>query len=172
MKRIQGDLFPEIIENIGSGLWAVRFDIRNREKGYDYYEKFFDREPTVEDVRELLIRAIDIYDKSENVNSFFIGGIPMWLDKATRTGLAYTITVEEAEGNETTSLWYEAEPPVEFTLPVSIMKRMLGAVEVYAKETYNVTLRHKAAVYELKDVQSLLKYDFKTGYPDKLQFNF
>jgi len=172
MKRIQGDLVPEQVENIGGGLWAVRFDIRNREKGYDYYEKFFDRLPEVEDVRPLLIEAIDIYDKSENINSFLIGGIPMWLDKATRTGLAYTITVEESLGNETTSLWYESEPPVEFTLPVGIMKQMLGAVEVYAKETYNVTLRHKAAVYDLNDVQALLKYDFRTGYPDKLQFNF
>ena len=172
MKRIQGDLIPESIENIGGGLWAVRFDIQKPEKGYDYYEKFFDREPTPEDIRPLLIEAIDIYDKSDRVNSFLIGETPMWLDKATRTGLAYTITVEEALGNETTSLWYEAKPPVEFTLPVEVMKQMLGAVEVYAKETYNITQKHKAAVYEIESIEELLGYDFGGGYPDKLQFNF
>jgi hypothetical protein len=170
MKRIQGDLNPEQTENIGGGLWAVRFDIQKQEKGYDYYEKFFAGEPATEDVRPLLIEAIEWYDKSENVNSFLIGVIPMWLDKATRTGLAYTITVEETLGNETTSLWYESEPPVEFTLPVEVMKQMLGAVEVYAKETYNVTQKHKAAVYEIESVEELLQYDFRSGYPDKLEF--
>lgn len=126
--------------------------------------------PTIEEVRADKIAEIAAYDKSEYVNSFVCADMPMWLDKATRTSLAYTIEVEAACGNEITRFWYESQPPISFDLPISLLKGMLAALEQYAKATYDVTQNHKKNVYALETVEDIENYDHTAGYPEKLVF--
>lgn len=54
------------------------------------------------------IRKIQVqgYDSSENVNRFYLGGLPLWLDKATRVGLVNSITIEKNAKRSETCLWF------------------------------------------------------------------
>ena len=116
------------------------------------------------------VAAIEEYDSSPAVNGFYVSGFSMWLDKATRTSLAYTIDVEETAGGQITKLWYDSLPPVSFDLPISLMRAMLSQLEQYAKQTYNVTQAHKAAVFNLNTINEVENYEYTTGYPEKLNF--
>jgi hypothetical protein len=60
---------------------------------------------------------------------------------------------------------------VPFTLPIALAEALLLQLEAYAKETFNRTQSHKAAVYELATIAEIEAYDFTAGYPEKLVFN-
>ncbi|NDV81322.1 DUF4376 domain-containing protein [Bacteroides sp. 51] len=122
------------------------------------------------EAKEEKIAKIIAYDSSNAVNCFYVSGMPMWLDKATRTSLAYTIEVEAEADQQVTRLWYDSQPPVPFDLPIPVMRKMLSALEQYAKVTYDVTQGHKAAVYGLETVEEVQTYDYTAGYPEKLSF--
>lgn len=123
--------------------------------------------PTVESVREGKIIEINRYDASEAVNSFSIGGAPMWLDKNMRVGLMNSISIEKASGRTETNLWFGG---VNFTFTIEQALGMLNALELYALDCYNTTQRHIAAINTLTTKEEVEAYDFKTGYPDKLNF--
>lgn len=128
-------------------------------------------EPTKE---ELLQRAkayvkneIRKYDSSSEVNEFFINGLSVWLDKATRAGLKLRFEAETTMGNENTSLWYGNQ---QFPLPLSQAMQMLYAIEIYASACYDNTQAHLAKVEELTTIEECEAYDYKVGYPEKLNF--
>ena len=128
-------------------------------------------EPTEE---ELLHRArayvkneIRRYDSSSEVNEFFINGLPVWLDKATRAGLKLRFEAEIAMGNENTSLWYNN---MQFPLPLSQAMQMLYAIEIYASACYDNTQAHYANVEALATIEECEEYDYRVGYPEKLNF--
>ena len=62
-------------------------------------------EPTIEDIRKRKKDEIARYDSSDEVNTFYMQGQQMWLDKATRAGLMLRLQAEQAMGKETTTLW-------------------------------------------------------------------
>ena len=131
----------------------------------------FERIETLDGVRARVIAAIEAYDKSEAVNQFFVAGMPLWLDRDTRTSLARTIAVDQEAGEPTCSIWYEGPPPFEFKIPIDMAGPMLDALERYAKACYNVTQGHIAALYALDTAADIEAYDYRAGYPDKLEFN-
>ena len=49
--------------------------------------------------------------------------------------------------------------------------QLLSALEMYALECFNVTASHKAAVGELKTIEDVNVYDYKTGYPKMLEMS-
>ena len=49
---------------------------------------------------------------------------------------------------------------------------MLKDLEVYAKQTNNVTHQHKAEVIALTSIEDVEAYDVTNGYPEKLVFLF
>ena len=51
-------------------------------------------EPRIYEVRKELIRLIQEYDTSKEVNAFFVGERSVWLDKATRVGLVNSLHVQ------------------------------------------------------------------------------
>ena len=67
---------------------------------------YTDLEKTVEDYRELKRSEIISYDKSEEVNKFYIQDYSVWLDKGMRVGLKLRFESELAMGKTETSLWY------------------------------------------------------------------
>lgn len=108
---------------------------------------------------------IDRYDSSSSVNSFLLNGMEVWLDKATRVGLMNSTSIAKAMGQAKTTLWlgrYQLEVDCDKAI------QLLSALEMYALECFNVTAAHKKAVSELTTVEEVLNYDFKTGYPEKL----
>lgn len=122
--------------------------------------------------RTAKLTQIDTYDQGPEVNGFRIGDAPMWLDRDTRVSLSRTIGIEAAAGALTTTIWYnDATPPVCFELPIEAAQGMLSALEMYAKECFNVTQAHKAAVYALDTREAIEAYDHTTDYPKQLTFN-
>lgn len=107
------------------------------------------------------------YDSSNEVNCFYIGDTPIWLDKATRAGLMLRFNAEKEIGHTITSLWYNGE---EYTLPLDIAVQMLYEIEVYASICYDNTQRHISELGKLSTIDEIESYDYKAGYPDKLRF--
>ena len=111
------------------------------------------------------LMAIEDYDQSDNVNQFYLGGVPMWLDAPTRQQLRISIEAYQATGAETATKWFGGQ---QFTFPTSAWFQMLNALEVYAAEALNVTEAHKAAVMAMDNVEDIENYDITAGYPEKL----
>lgn len=110
--------------------------------------------------------AITAYDSSSAVNAFLLNGMLVWLDKATRVGLMNSTTIAKNMGQEKTTLWLGS-----YQLEVDCDKaiQLLSALEMYALECFNVTAAHKKAVGELDNIEAVLIYDYKSGYPEKLK---
>lgn len=137
----------------------------------DGWVEYVQPEPTEE---ELLQRAkirkkqeIEAYDKSDEVNLFYIGDTPMWLDKETRTGLMLRFQAEISLGNENTTLWANG---VQYPLPLATAVQMLYALEVYASACYDNTQRHLSETETLATIEAIEAYDYTWGYPEKLRF--
>lgn len=127
--------------------------------------------PTAEEqlaiAKRMKRREAMAYDASEAVNIFYIGNLPVWLDKATRTGLMLRFQAEQATGQTDTALWYNGSS---FPLPIATAVQMLYAIEIYASACYDNTQAHLAGIDNCSTAEELLNYDFTTGYPDKLRF--
>jgi hypothetical protein len=128
-------------------------------------------EPTKEEIlnreKKYKIEEIIRYDSSPEVNIFYIGGHNMWLDKATRVGLKLRFDAEIARGYIHTTLWYEGIP---FNLELFNAVQMLNELEVYASECYDNTQMHMNTVNKLETIEEVESYDFRVGYPKKLNF--
>lgn len=120
----------------------------------------------LEYMKKAMLAYIEKYDASSSVNSFLLNGMEVWLDKATRVGLMNSTSIAKTMGQEKTTLWLGS-----YQLEVDCDKaiQLLSALEMYALECFNVTAAHKKAVSELDNIEGVLTYDYKSGYPDKLK---
>lgn len=119
--------------------------------------------------KDSVIAKITEYDASSAVNAFYLNGVPVWLDKATRVGLMNSTTIAKTQGKEITTLWLGKEKIV---VGCDVAIGLLSRLEMYALECFNVTAAHKKAVGELETVEEVLAYDYKQGYPEKLDVDF
>lgn len=137
----------------------------------DGWVEYIIPEPTEEELlnkaKEDIIREIGYYDSSLAVNSFYIGDVEMWLDKATRAGLKLRFEAEIAMGHETTTLWYGS---YQYPLMLSQAIQMLYAIEIYASMCYDNTQAHIAKVNMFDSIDEVKSYNYMTGYPEKLRF--
>ena len=120
--------------------------------------------------KRLLRERILAYDASEHVNSFSIGGVNTWLDKATRVGLKLRFEAEKRLGKTETTLWQNG---MKFPLPLVgdvTALDMLDGIELYASVCYDVTQMHLANIVTLTSVEEVKNYDYLSGYPKKLSF--
>ena len=111
------------------------------------------------------INDISKYDTSDAINSFSINGVSIWLNRNDRNALMRRFEAEKASGVENTMLWYGIN---KFNLTVDNAINMLNSVEVYACKCYDTTSSHKAAVEALTSIDDVNNYNYKTGYPDKV----
>lgn len=123
--------------------------------------------PTIDEVRQRKIMYIERYDVSSAVNEFFIDNRALWLDKAMRNSLAYTLQIEKEAGRQTSNLWYEG---ICIILPIDMAIEMLSKLEIYAKDCYDVTATHKFNVSNLETKEEIEAYDYTVNYPEKLSF--
>lgn len=137
----------------------------------DGWELYVEPEPTEEELfnkaKTVKMDEVIRYDSSRDVNEFYIQEMPIWLDKATRSGLMLRFNSELALKKENTTLWYEGHS---FTLPLNTAMQMLYALEVYASECYDNTQLHLANIEKIETIEELNAYDYRIGYPDKLHF--
>lgn len=164
-------------------------EVLNKELGaYECYEcsmavSFFDEEEVknafdeyiqgiekikLQQAKQDKLQEIDTYDLSSAVNGFMLNGLLVWLDKATRVGLMNSTTIAKAAGQQTTTLWLKG---VKLVVGCDMAIQLLSALEMYALECFNVTASHKAAVGELKSIEEVEAYDYKSGYPKMLKMS-
>ena len=116
-------------------------------------------------MKKAMLAYIDVYDSSSAVNSFVLNGMDVWLDKVTRMGLMNSTTIAKAAGLDETTLWLG---DIELVVDCDKAIQLLSALEIYALECFNVTASHKAAVNKLDNIDAVLTYDYREGYPEKL----
>ena len=108
------------------------------------------------------------FDNSANVNSFIIGGLPMWLSFEQRSRLLRLIDAAEAKGEETyTKNW----GGIEYTFTTTQWRAMVNAVEDYAGGCQAVTEAHRSSVEALDTIKKVEDYDITIGYPNKINFD-
>ena len=120
-------------------------------------------------IKEYRIKQIGDYDRSDNVNTFYIGGNAMWLTVDEREQIATQISANEAIGRTEMTKWFNGH---EYTFTLSEWKQMLVALEVYAGDVLNVTEGHKSEVSSMKNADDVINYDITKGYPEKLVFPY
>lgn len=122
-------------------------------------------ERTLEQAKAEKTAEIERFD--ETTNEFSINGFSMWLDSDRRRELSARLDTEEAAGRTTTNLPFELHT---FTMPISTMRELLQRLNLYAIDCFDVTQSHKIKVAEMTTVEEVMNYDYKTGYPNKLEF--
>lgn len=158
--EIEDTYYYELLEGQSSGK-----EIKEDKCGYPI---LVEHEYHIEELKDLKVSEIRVYDSSKEVNLFYLSDFPMWIDKATRVGLINSITAQQKAGQTETALWYESNSVV---LPIDKAILMLNALELYAVECYNNTAMHIASIKGLQTIKEVTAYNYKTGYPEKLRFN-
>lgn len=111
------------------------------------------------------IAKITAYDKSPAVNAFYLNGEQHWLDFNLRDRVFDGNERIAYKGREETSLWLDGKC---FVMPIAVAQDLICTIEVYAKDCYNVTATHQAEVNKLTTIEEVEAYNYKTGYPEKL----
>lgn len=130
--------------------------------------KYFGAESTPDNWKALRMTQIEGCDKSVQVNCFYLDGVPMWLDKATRTGLANSLKMEKEVGRKSSTLWAGVTP---YNMDIEQELELLKALELYAIDCFNVTATHRAYVERCSSVDDLRAFAPDSGYADPLRFN-
>ena len=152
---------------------VMKYETRSKTQyAYDVYwitlhsSSPHDAAAVLSEAKTSMLAEITACDASSSVNSFLLNGMEVWLDKATRVGLMNSTTIAKSMGQEKTNLWLGS-----YQLEVDCDKaiQLLSALEMYALECFNVTAAHKKAVSELDNIEAVLTYDYKSGYPEKLK---
>lgn len=117
--------------------------------------------------RILLNKRVDLYDSSDFVNQFSIGGINLWLDSSMRDKVRENLESSEKEGETETVLRFSG---MSFPVTVEMGWQMYYSVLAYAKKCWNVTESHREAIAELTTAEELKNYDYTANYPEKLAF--
>ena len=122
-----------------------------------------------------VIKAITAYDTAEGegcVNNFYFtyGGqkFPYWFNAYERTALTSEATQwAEKHGS------YRIDARkygVSFELPTDSLLAFLGQLKDYAIRCYNKTSDHLLAVNALGTVDEVVAYDYRSGYPENIEF--
>ena len=119
----------------------------------------------LEKVRSMKLAEISAYDRSSNVNSFYLNGIKVWLDKDTRVGLMNSTQITKNIGRLKTTLWLGI---TELEINCDKAIQLLSALEMYARDCFNVTAAQTKNVMSMNSIEDIYNYDYKKGYPEKL----
>lgn len=115
------------------------------------------------------IAEIIAYDTSSSVNSFLLNDKQRWLDIDLRRSLSYSTNILKVDGEKTVDIWFDTECK---TMDIDNALYILKELEIYAKQTNNVTHQHRAEVMDLTSIEDVEAYDVTKGYPEKLVFSF
>lgn len=115
--------------------------------------------------KEAVVAEITAFDSSSAVNGFILNGERVWLDFELRDRVYQGNERLQRIGRTDTTLWLGNHC---YNLSIEQAQNIISHIEAYAKDCYNVTAAHKAAVEKLQTVEEVLGYDYKRGYPEML----
>lgn len=119
----------------------------------------------IETLKEVKLKELADYDKSNNVNSLKINDGSVWFDKDTRSALSTSIDSASLLGE--TSITYVIND-IEFSIEIPKAKQMLAIIQRYADSCFLVTEAHKRAIKGLSEAEAIVNYDVTIDYPTKL----
>ena len=136
------------------------------------YEEYVEPVPTDEEklntAKQNKIYGIEQYDTSSSINSFTLNEKERWLKNDLRRSLSYSTNILKEDGEKTVDIWFDTDCE---TMDIDNALYMLKELEVYAKQTNNVTHHHKAEVMALTSIEEVEAYDITKDYPEKLVFS-
>lgn len=121
-----------------------------------------------EGFKQSLIEAIKAYDKSDNVNIFYVNDNPLWINAESRVKLLNAVSLEKEAGATSTTLWLNNIP---YKVPVDEAISMIKDIEHYAIVCNDVTMLHIYKVNKATIKSELNELNITIGYPNKLHFN-
>ena len=135
----------------------------------------FTEEEVLRFAKEEVVKAITAYDSAAGegcVNNFYFtyGGqkFPYWFNAYERTALTSEAT---QWANKHGSYRIDARKyGVSFELPTTSLIDFLGQLKDYAIKCYNKTSDHLMAVNALGTVDEVVAYDYRSGYPENIEF--
>lgn len=132
---------------------------------HGYVETEDSPEELLQEAIESKKREIEAYDSSEAVNSFRLNGVSVWINREDRIGTRRAIELDVESGRTESEIWLNG-----FRLVVNcqLAMKLLDMVGHYAYKAYNVTQAHLHEVQQLESVKEVEKYDYRKGYPEKL----
>lgn len=144
------------------------------EEGWNVYEEpkieeltVEDEKPTLEVLKRRKISEIKMYDRSADINKFYLNGNVLWFNKSERLNLKFRLEAELESGKTETNLWYK---DTLYKIPIDLALNIILNLEVYASECYDITKLHCKNVMEIEDEETLDSYDYKSVYPEKLEY--
>ena len=116
-----------------------------------------------------MLRNIEYYDRSTNVNGFAINGsITAWFTPTERSNYKQSVEAAKLMGIDTLTFYVGDNM---LTVATTKAELMLAAIQLYADQCYIVTKQHKLAVDKLETVEEVDSYNYRDGYPEKLNFD-
>ena len=140
---------------------------KKREERYPYSSQEKKEELPLEAESARKIAEIEDYSNSENVNDLTFKGLHTWVTPAVRANYLVSLNAAELLGEKEITFVVEG---VQVTLAIKEVRVILARIQRYADACYIVTEGHKRAVRALENVEAVERYDYKTGYPEKLIF--
>lgn len=123
--------------------------------------------PSLDEVKEKKLEELKKYDSSDDVNSFLLNGVKVWIEESRRSGMRNSIDSAELLGESEVTFNITG---IEFTVSLINARTMLARIQRYADRAYLATESHKSAIKALTSVDEVEAYDFTTGYPEKESF--
>ena len=158
-------------ENVPVGMTEegeMRYEEREKEQ-YEYDVCWLENVGSEEDVlgraKEAVAAEITAYDSSSAVNGFILNGERVWLSFELRDRVYQGNERLQRIGRTDTTLWLGNHC---YNLSIEQAQNIISHIEAYAKDCYNVTAAHKAAVEKQQTVEEVLAYDYTAGYPEML----
>ena len=162
------------MENMPTGMTdegEMRYEEREKEQ-YSYDVCWIDGVSSEADAlqraKEAVLADIEAYDTSSAVNGFILNGERVWLDFELRDRVYQGNERLQRIGRTDTTLWLGDHC---YNLSIEQAQNIISHIEAYAKDCYNVTAAHKAAVEKLQTVEEVLGYDYTKGYPAVLEMS-
>ena len=118
--------------------------------------------------QKMVLAEIEKHDTSSAVNGFILNGERVWLDFELRDRVYQGNERLQRIGRTDTTLWLGDHC---YNLSIEQAQNIISHIEAYAKDCYNVTAAHKAAVEKLQTVEEVLAYDYTAGYPKLLEMS-
>ena len=115
-------------------------------------------------LKSILKKAINYYDTSKYVNSFYYQDKQYWLSKDVRIGLFRLID----SGAKQITLQLNDNYLI---ISSDKLKEFLNQLEVYAGKCFSITAEHLQNIKQLSTIEELLKYDYTAKYPNKVILN-
>lgn len=161
---IKDGVFADMTMEINGRVVSNPTDEMLRKAGYEPYVP--SDEELLRQAKEAKTQEITAYDTSSAVNGFKLNGQKVWLDFELRDRVYQGNERLQRIGRKDTTLWLGKQC---YKLSIEQAQNLISQIEAYAKDCYNVTAAHKAAVEKLQTVEEVLGYDYKTGYPKQLE---